>query len=86
MRPHSIVIYGQPGCGKANNAARLQQHFGLSKVYDGDCEPLASAKTLPRFDTLILASEPPQRCPVRSMSYEQAMRQIQQARSQGVTA
>ena len=32
-------------------------------------------KQLPRHDTLILANTQPQRCPVRSMSFEQAVRQ-----------
>lgn len=80
MRPNSsIVVYGPPGCGIASNASRLQQHFGLGKVYDADCAPLTSARQLPRHDTLILAAEAPRRCPVRSMSYAQAMRQIGQS-------
>ena len=79
MRTHSIVIFGPQGCGKASQAARLQEHFGLSKVYDADCEGLTSSKQLPRHDTLILANTEPQRCPVRSMSFEQAVRQMAQA-------
>lgn len=79
MRTHSIVIFGPKGCGKASQAARLQQHFGLSKVYDADCEGLTSSKQLPRHDTLILANAQPQRCPVRRMSFEQAVRQMDQA-------
>lgn len=54
MSTRSIVIFGPRGCGKASQAARLQQHFGLSKVYDTDCEGLTSARQLPRHDTLIL--------------------------------
>ena len=78
MRTRSIVIFGPQGCGKASQAARLQEHFGLSKVYDADCEGLTSSKQLPRHDTLILANTQPQRCPVRSMSFEQAVRQMTQ--------
>lgn len=79
MRTQSIVIFGPQGCGKASQAARLQQHFGLSKVYDTDCAGLTSSKQLPRHDTLILANTQPQRCPVRSMSFEQAVRLMTQA-------
>lgn len=79
MPNRSIVIFGPQGCGKANQAARLQQHFGLSKVYDSDCEGLTSSKQLPRFDTLILANTQPQRCPVPCMSFEQAVRKMQLA-------
>lgn len=75
----SIVVYGPQGCGKATNTKRLLQHFGLDKVYDADCAPLTSAQQLPRHGTLILATEAPPRCPVRCMSYDQAMRQIKQA-------
>ncbi|MFD2755697.1 hypothetical protein [Comamonas terrae] len=75
----SIVVYGPQGCGKATNTNRLLQHFGLDKVYDADCAPLTSAQQLPRHGTLILATEAPPRCPVRCMSYDQAMRQIKQA-------
>lgn len=78
MRTRSIVIFGPQGCGKASNAARLQQHFGLSKVYDADCEGLTSARQLPHYDTLILASAEPKHCPVRSMSYTQAAAQMKQ--------
>lgn len=81
MSTRSIVIFGPRGCGKASQAARLQQHFGLSKVYDADCEGLTSARQLPRHDTLILTNTQPQRCPVRSMSFEQAVRQMDQAPS-----
>ncbi|WP_417285327.1 hypothetical protein [Comamonas sp.] len=75
-RTQSIVIYGPQGCGKATHAARLQQHFGLNKVYDGDCAAMQSAKDLPRFDTLILANTAPNKCPVRSMSFEKAMHHL----------
>lgn len=79
MRTRSIVIFGPQGCGKASQAARLQQHFGLNKVYDADCEGLTSAHQLPRHDTLILANTQPQRCPVPCMSFEKAVRKMQLA-------
>ena len=32
MPTRSIVIFGPQGCGKASQAARLQQHFGLIRL------------------------------------------------------